>query len=460
MIKLALPTGDLRGETAAFLERVGLAADGYGAGSRAYRFKAGSRHEVLARVFREKDIPIQVALGNYDAGICGLAWVEELLCRYPSEAVVPLRDLGFGASDLYLAATDVISDGPLTLVSEYEHLTSAIALGLRAPAVRVLGVWGGAEAYPPEDADLALLAGNASKPPEGLTSVHTVLRSSAWLVANRCSLATKDLSALLQPVLAAGSGRPGRPSISLPRSLPLSRVRPPERPPGVVRMAVPDGHQKANAIAALGEAGIRLAGYDSETVRRPQAEEPWLEVKVIRPQDMPRQVALGRFDLAITGHDWLLDHWYAFPTSPVVESADLGRGRYTMVATVSEDEPAATLADALAAWRRRNRPVRVASEYPNVADRFARERRLGRYQIIPIAGASEGFVPEDADILIEGTETGRTLAANRLKIIDRLFESTAVVITGPSSFQPGRRRRVELLLERLRATSLAPAGGA
>ncbi len=459
MIKLALPTGDLRAETATFLDRVGLAADGYGSGSRSYRFKAGQRQDVRVRVFREKDIPIQVALGNYDAGICGLAWVEELLCRFPSEAVVPLRDLGFGGSDLYLAAAGAVPEGSLTLASEFANLASAVALGLRLPSFRVLGLWGSAEAYPPEDADLALLAGDARRTPAGLQAVHTVLRSSAWLVANRRSLATTDLSALLQPLLAAGEGSSRRPGLSLPPSLDLPRRPPRARREDVVRIALPDGHQKKHAVAALAEAGIRLHEYADGDGHRPRGPEPWLEAKVIRPQDMPQQVALGRFDLAITGHDWVLDHWHAFPTSPVIESLDLGRGRYTMVATVSEDEPASTLAEALANWRRRGRPIRVASEYPNVADHFARERRLGRYQIIPIAGASEGFVPEDADILIEGTETGTTLAANRLKVIDRLFESTAVAITGPSSFLPGRRERVESLLARLRTGALAPAGG-
>ncbi|MFQ6019955.1 MAG: ATP phosphoribosyltransferase, partial [Dehalococcoidia bacterium] len=49
-------------------------------------------------------------------------------------------------------------------------------------------------------------------------------------------------------------------------------------------------------------------------------------------------------------------------------------------------------------------------------------------RIIPIAGASEGFVPEDADLLIEGTATGRTLAENNLKPIDLLFRSTLCLI--------------------------------
>ena len=87
-------------------------------------------------------------------------------------------------------------------------------------------------------------------------------------------------------------------------------------------------------------------------------------------------------------------------------------------------------APAVAYWRRDDprRPIRVASEYAALADHYARERRLGRYQVIPISGASEGFVPDDAEILIEGSETGTTLRANQLHMIDVIMESTNCAI--------------------------------
>jgi ATP phosphoribosyltransferase len=97
----------------------------------------------------------------------------------------------------------------------------------------------------------------------------------------------------------------------------------------------------------------------------------------------------------------------------------------------------------------------------NLADRYTQDRRLGRCQVIPIGGASEGFVPEDAEILIEGTETGTTLVANRLKIIDRIFESTSRLL---AHTQPpeGRRRAVydEVVGRLSEVASPVPAGGA
>ena len=121
---------------------------------------------VQARVFREKDIPIQIALGNYDLGICRLEWVEDLARRYPTNAIVRLRDLEIGRRSLYVAA-DAARDGDirdwaqltgLRIVSEYANIAEALAIGLRLSAYRVFPVWGSAEAYPPEDADLALVA--------------------------------------------------------------------------------------------------------------------------------------------------------------------------------------------------------------------------------------------------------------------------------------------------------------
>src|SRR5262249_21160217 len=154
--------------------------------------------------------------------------------------------------------------------------------------------------------------------------------------------------------------------------------------------------------------------------RYPVASDPEITVKVMRPQDMPRAVALGHFDLAMTGRDWLRAFTASFPAAPVVELCDLKRSKYRMGAVITEDLPVESIEEAIAIWRRDDpgRPIRVASEYASLADEYARSRHLGAYRVIPISGASEGFVPEDAEILIEGTETGSTLRANRLRMID------------------------------------------
>jgi ATP phosphoribosyltransferase len=210
-------------------------------------------------------------------------------------------------------------------------------------------------------------------------------------------------------------------------------------------MALPDGHQQRHAVATLRDAGLLpLEGYgESQCTRRPRSPISGLEMKVIRPHDMPQLAATGEMDLAVGGRDCLVEHLSRFPSSPVQELVDLGRGQFNLAAVVSEEVPASDLRGALAHWREQGRQViRVASEFPGIADAYARGQHLGRYQVIPIGGASEGFVPEDAELLIEGTETGRTLAENKLKLIDSLFRSTLCLIAGKGRELAGRRRRV------------------
>jgi ATP phosphoribosyltransferase len=474
-LKLALPAGQLAQPTDELLRQAGLIVRGYTDGSRSYRPGLDGRQDVLLRVFREKDIPIQIALGNYDLGICSLAWLKELLIRYPSEAVVQLRALPLGPSSLYVAAA---SNGGLTsldglagmpglrLVSEYPNLTEAFALSARLPAYRVFSLWGAAEAYPPEDADLAVVAASSEEEvrEQGLTPLYRLLVGSPWLIAHRRSLEGKDLSPVLGPLMALEGGRQPEVGLELPSALaaPLRAPLTTERSATTVRLALPDGHQQPSAAAILRAAGLSCQGYDQRGwVRRPRSSLEGLEVKVIRPHDMPQQVALGNFDLVISGRDCLMEHLLCFPGSPVEEVVDLGGGQFDLSAVVSEDMPAASLTEAVELWSRQGlKTIRVASEFPAIADHYARQNHFWRYQVIPISGASEGFVPEDADLLIEGIQTGRTLAENRLKAIDRFLRSTTCLIASKRQPPPAKAGLLSQVIERFRqAGSSAPATG-
>jgi ATP phosphoribosyltransferase len=476
-LKLALPGGELARPVDALLTGAGLAVSGYTDGSRSYRPRLGEGDGVWLRVFRGKDIPIQIALGNYHLGICGLACVEEQLVRYPSEALVMLRPLPLPPSGLYVAAAD---GGPtsladlagrrgLRLVSEFPDLAEAFALAARLPAYRTLPVWGAAEAYPPEDADLAVVSAASEEEvvAQGLVPLHRLLAGPPWLIAHRRSLQEKDLSPLLGPLMALeGAGWPAG-SAGARLELPAAPVvaagsAPAPRPDsGRVRLALPDGHQQVNAVAILRAAGLSFAGYDEKGwVRRPASSIAGLEVKVIRPQDMPQQVALGNFDLAISGRDCLLEHRYRFPASPVTEAVDLGGGEFDLSAVVSQGLPAESLAQAMAIWRAEGiGSIRVASEFPAIADNYARTNRFWRYQVIPISGASEGFVPEDADLLIEGVQTGRTLEENNLKAIDRFFHSTTCLLVGGREASGRKGKLLAQLIERFRGAAGRRASG-
>lgn len=461
MIRVAVPTGDLRAATAATLDAAGCPIPDYAAGSRALRFDfAGGA--AVARVFREKDIPVQVALGNYDLAICSLAWVEELSLRFPRHEVVRLCDLGYGAQSLWLGAGDGAAASSPRIVSEYANIAEALARQMRLPRWRVFAVKGAAEAYPPEDADFALVEAPSAAGVEaaGLRPVARVYESSAWLIANRRSLAERDLTPLLPALLAQGKPGTRERGIEAPSSLNLSAGSGAAAARTRLRLALPDGHSQKPTAEVLRAAGIRVFGYDEgAVVRRPQIDIEGVEVKVIRPQDMPQQVAVGQFDLAVTGRDVLFDFKVQFPSAPVREVADLRRSRYGLAAIV-KDVPAQTVAEAVAHWRqaRPGQPIRVASEFPNIADHFARERHLGRYSVIPIAGASEGFVPDDAEILIEGIDTGSSVRANKLTVLERFFESTNCLIANQRPPEGPLRATFDALVERLRAAAAEPVG--
>ena len=436
-VRVALPRGDLRSPVDAHLRTVDFVVDGYGSGARTYRFGVEERPGIAVRVFSDGDIPIQVALGQYDLGIASGTWIDELLVRHRLDSVVPLLQIDVQGEDVVAAGAPGVtlaalaSAGTVRVATEYPNLAQHFLAHARVPDYRLFEVWAQAEAWPPQDAELCVAPRKAALK-EGLEIYGDVHRGGVWLIANRDSLATRDLSGALEPLL-----RIPRASVAgglvTPASLDgVTRTFAPRTEKReLFRIAVPDGHAQRHTVAALASAGISFPGYEEASAARyPDSGRADVQVKVMRPQDMPRAVALGQIDLALTGRDWLRAFLATFPSAPVVELCDLMRSKYRLGAVVSEDLPVETMEEAIAYWRRDDPdvPIRVASEYVSLADEYARSRHLGAYRVIPISGASEGFVPEDAEILIEGTETGTTLRANRLRMIDLIMESTNCAI--------------------------------
>ncbi len=451
-LKIALPKGRLLDKTSTMLREAGWELDGYDSKSRFYHIKSGKFPRLRAKVFHEKDIPIQVAVGNYDLGICGLDWIEELLAGYPSSALVKISALGYAGGSLYMvacpetASATQATPGPdrlVSIVSEYPNLSESFALQRRFSRFSVFPVWGGAEVYPPENADLALVraASEAEIYGYGMVPVSKVLEYGAFLIANRHSWESKNLGKIVSSICDHCAGLSDKENDASPAGEKITVSCLPASPAeNIVRLALPDGHQQQPVVELLGRAGISVADYPSASGnRRPLIDIDGVAVKVIRPQDMPVQVANGNFDIAITGRDWLTEHLNQFPSSPVRELIDLGFGRVRIVAVVSQAMPADDTAGLRRLCAERETPLRVASEYVNVADKFARDNHLGHYRIVPTWGATEAFLPEDADLLIENTQTGQTIAEHNLKIIETLFESTACLI-GNAGIKPGTRK--------------------
>jgi ATP phosphoribosyltransferase len=461
-IKVALPKGRLLAQTAARLQRAGWGLAGYQEKARLYRIISRNFPNLLATVFHERDIPIQVAIGNYDLGICGSDWIEELLTKYPSSALLKVRNLGYGDGALYAAGSvkgiSTIEEiktkaGIIRIASEYPNLAESFALNLRLRRFGIFPLWGAAEVYPPESADLALVCGTVKELVHyRLVPVGKILNVSACLIANRSSWEAKDMGGVVTPLYdKVPAQEAAEPEIigQRPRK---SRASPKTSDEDIVRFALPDGHQQEHTLRLLSRAGIQVDDYPSPAGnRRPTTTLSGVAIKVIRPQDMPLQVANGNFDLAISGRDWLMEHRYQFPSSPVTELIDLKLGKVKIVAVVSKNLAISDVSGLREFNTRRAVPLRVASEYVNIADKYARDNHLGLYRIIPTWGASEAFLPEDADLLIENTQTGRTIARHNLKIIDTLFQSTACLIGNTKRISsPTKQKRLNSIIKTLR----------
>jgi ATP phosphoribosyltransferase len=256
-------------------------------------------------------------------------------------------------------------------------------------------------------------------------------------------LETKDLSEIVQTIYAnLGTPAPQAADIA-PESPACLYNQFEEMPEESVRLALPDGHQQKHIVNIFNKAGIKMTDYPSASGnRRPQIEIPGICIKVIRPQDMPLQIANGKFDIAVTGKDWVREHLYQFPSSPVTELVDLKYGWVRIVAAIHNDMPVNDIAGIRQMALEQNARVRLASEYVRIADKYARDNRLGMYRIVPTWGATEAFLPDDADILIENTETGGTLKRHNLKIIETLFESTACLIANTEALDSAKAEKI------------------
>lgn len=462
IIKLALPKGDLLDPTSNLLHKACMGLSNYSPDTRYYHINSEVLPNISAKIFHEKNIPIQVAIGNYDIGICGHDWIEELLSKYPQSPIIEVLDLNYGLRELKLLTHKLtgiskledlyISKDIIRIASEYPNISEKTAIELRLKRFKIFSVWGAVENYPPENSDLIIIKteDNFVHNDNSFVSIRTILNTSARLIVNKESWQTKNLKNVISRIASAVNTDDE--NTKKPKYVKFvsgtKDIEPIYKSDKFIRIALPDGHQMRHTSNFLRSCGLEFEGYSPENLLpRPVSYTEWIKAKVIRPQDMPIQVANNNFDLAITGIDWYLDHKYRFPSSPVTKLLDLNYGRVKIVAVVSENCPFENIESIKLYVNKRNDVIlRVASEYINIADRYMTTNHIKRYKIIPTWGATEALIPEDADILIENTETGKTLALHRLKIIDTLFDSAACIICNTNSL---KNRNIKNMIDNL-----------
>jgi ATP phosphoribosyltransferase len=212
-----------------------------------------------------------------------------------------------------------------------------------------------------------------------------------------------------------------------------------------LRLGIPKGSLQDATVALFARAGFNI--YVSSRSYVPVIDDDEIECLLIRAQEMPRYVADGVLDAGLTGQDWIAEHAAATGRAGVTAVADLvyakqSFGRVKWVLAVPDDSTYQRPQDLDGAT--------IATEL--VRATCAYFERLGVRTNVEFSwGATEVKPPVLADAIVEVTETGSSLRANRLRIIDTVMESTTQLIAGPAAIEDGWKRskidRIALLLQ-------------
>jgi len=202
-----------------------------------------------------------------------------------------------------------------------------------------------------------------------------------------------------------------------------------------LKLGIPKGSLQDATIHLFARAGFNL--YVSTRSYFPTIDDPEIECMLIRAQEMARYVSDGVLDAGLTGQDWIAEHELGDGTTGVLTSiADLiyakqSFGKVRWVLAAPEDSPFQSPAD-FDGKTIATELVRVTRAY------FARHG--AKVHVEFSWGATEVKPPVLADAIVEATETGSTLRANRLRILDTVMESNTQLIANETAMADGWKR--------------------
>jgi len=212
-------------------------------------------------------------------------------------------------------------------------------------------------------------------------------------------------------------------------------------------LGLPKGSLEASTIELFRKSGIHIR--TSERSYYPTSDDPELDLIVMRPQEIPRYVEQGIIDAGVTGQDWVAEN-----NAKVVEVTELAYSKSTRkkcrwVLAVPEDSKFHKPEDL--------KNKRIATELVATTKRYF--KKLGVPVDVEFSwGATEVKPPRLVDAIVDITETGSSLRANRLRIIDTLMETTTVIIANKDSWkQAAKRDKLENLTMLLHGTLNAEA---
>ncbi len=193
----------------------------------------------------------------------------------------------------------------------------------------------------------------------------------------------------------------------------------------MLRLVLPKGSLERATLELFAAADLAV-GRSSDVDYRATIDDPRVdEVRILRPQEIPRYVADGLFDLGVTGRDWIEETGAELVSLGRLAYSKASRNPIRVVLAVGEDSPVQS-AKELAPGSR------VSTEYPDLTRRFLLAQGV-EADIRLSYGATEAKVPDIADAVVEITETGRALRAAGLRIIDTLLVSHTELVANPAA---------------------------
>lgn len=200
-----------------------------------------------------------------------------------------------------------------------------------------------------------------------------------------------------------------------------------------LKLGLPKGSLQEATFKLFGKAGYRV--QVSSRSYYPSIDDQDIECAMVRAQEMARYVDNGVFDVGLTGKDWILEQ-----NADVVEVAELtyAKGGLTpvrWVVAVPEDSPIRSIKDL--------KGKRIATELVGYTKRYLKSKGVTA-DVEFSWGATEVKPPKLADAIVELTETGSSLKANKLRIVEVMLESTTRVIANKKAWKdPWKRKKIE-----------------
>jgi ATP phosphoribosyltransferase len=222
-----------------------------------------------------------------------------------------------------------------------------------------------------------------------------------------------------------------------------------------VKFAIPKGSLEEATFKILEKSWTKV-NRKSRTYRV-FLDDPEINVKMLRPQEIPNLVSEGLYDVGITGEDWIGE-----TKANVEQILDLEYGKIKLVIAIPDKYKFKNLDSMIIDYAKKKKILRLSSEYLTTASKFIKQLKsykkyygskdplivtpwlkLGTNKNIQIHlsfGATEAKPPDDVDAIMDVTETGTTLQQNKLKIIDQVLESNAILVANKNSLKDKSKR--------------------